>query len=61
MSATDLVTTTWRKSTHSGANDNCVEVGGSSVAPERGVRDSKDSGGPMLCVPAGSARPSRCR
>lgn len=36
----------WRKSSYSGSSTNCVEVddGDGSVA----VRDSKDSGGPVL-------------
>ncbi|MGW2253312.1 DUF397 domain-containing protein [Kitasatospora sp. NPDC001660] len=43
----DALTTTWRKSTHSGGSDACVEVadGLGGVLP---VRDSKDPGGPVL-------------
>jgi len=37
----------WRKSSHSGANGDCVEV--ARPAPGRiAVRDSKDPGGPRL-------------
>jgi hypothetical protein len=44
--------TTWRKSTFSGTNSNCVEV---AVSPDRvGVRDSKNSEGPRLSVPPAS-------
>jgi len=42
--------TTWRKSSRSGANTDCVEVASSLDA----VRDSKNEGGPTLKVsPAG--------
>ncbi|MEU8202335.1 DUF397 domain-containing protein [Streptosporangium sp. NPDC049046] len=42
----DLTKATWRKSTFSGANGDCVEVAdlGDAVA----VRDSKDPSGPKL-------------
>jgi hypothetical protein len=43
----DLSRAVWRKSSHSGANGDCVEVAGnlpSAVA----VRDSKDRGGAAL-------------
>ena len=36
---------TWRKSSHSGSDTNCVEV-----AAEGAVRDSKNPGGPVLNV-----------
>jgi hypothetical protein len=44
-------TTTWRKSTHSGGNENCVECaadGATGIA----VRDSKNPHGPALHFPA---------
>ncbi|HEY7484622.1 MAG TPA: DUF397 domain-containing protein [Streptosporangiaceae bacterium] len=37
----------WRKSTHSGSGDQCVEVAAIS-AGRRAVRDSKDPHGPAL-------------
>lgn len=45
---TDLTGTTWKKSTRSSANDNCVEV----AANDRvvGLRDSKDPNGPALAL-----------
>lgn len=48
MSTTDLV---WFKSSYSGSSgDDCVEV---AVTPATvHVRDSKDSGGPRLTLPA---------
>ncbi|MFC5185386.1 DUF397 domain-containing protein [Actinomadura harenae] len=36
----------WRKSSHSPGWDDCVEMAG--AASVVGVRDSKDSGGPVL-------------
>jgi hypothetical protein len=39
---------TWRKSGHSGAESNCVELNGTLDA----VRDSKNPSGPTLSVPA---------
>ncbi|MGW0933263.1 DUF397 domain-containing protein [Streptomyces sp. NPDC002644] len=41
--------TTWRKSSYSGANGDCVEVGvvGQAVA----VRDSKQDRGPAFLIP----------
>ena len=43
---------TWRKSSYSGNENNCVElaVGQTTV----GVRDSKQPGGPVLTFAAGS-------
>ena len=43
----DISGTRWRKSTRSGTNGNCVEVGTGAAAI--GVRDTKDHGhGPVL-------------
>ena len=39
------MTMTWRKSSRSGAESNCVELGSSGA-----VRDSKNPGGPRLAV-----------
>lgn len=39
----------WRKSSYSQGQDACVEV---RLAPEVGVRDTKDSLGGQLAVPA---------
>jgi uncharacterized protein DUF397 len=43
----DLSRATWRKSAHSGANGDCVEVAG-NVPEAVAVRDSKDRSGPAL-------------
>jgi hypothetical protein len=37
----------WRKSSHSSGNDNCLELA-TSTSPVIGVRDSKNSSGPVL-------------
>ncbi|RZS30315.1 uncharacterized protein DUF397 [Herbihabitans rhizosphaerae] len=45
----DLTSITWRKSSLSGSNAECVELG---HAPERAaVRDSKNPTGPVLVFP----------
>jgi hypothetical protein len=41
---------TWRTSTYSGTNGNCVEVGGTARTVM--VRDTKDRDGGVLSVPA---------
>jgi len=44
--AVDFSTATWRKSTKTQANGQCVEV--ARVGDVIGVRDSKNPGGPVL-------------
>jgi hypothetical protein len=72
MTAGDVDAITWRKSSYSGSNGDCVEVGwrkssyseGSNGCVEVGwadaedvaVRDSKHPGGPTLAFPAGPWR-----
>ncbi|MFI2709031.1 DUF397 domain-containing protein [Micromonospora sp. NPDC018662] len=46
MTTSELSGATWRTSTRSGSNANCVEV--AMTAATVGVRDSKDPAGPML-------------
>ncbi|MBB5829418.1 DUF397 domain-containing protein [Micromonospora carbonacea] len=46
MTTPELSGATWRKSTRSGSNANCVEV--AETARAVGVRDSKDPAGPVL-------------
>ncbi|GAB7185897.1 DUF397 domain-containing protein [Kitasatospora sp. Ki12] len=40
----------FKKSTHSGGNDNCVEVAAVPGRPVSFIRDSKDPNGPALAV-----------
>jgi predicted secreted Zn-dependent protease len=42
----DLRAATWRKSTRSGANGNCIEV--AKLPNAVAIRDSKDLSGPVL-------------
>ena len=44
----------WRKSSHSGANNDCIEVGGRPGAVA--VRDTKDPHGPALAFAPADAR-----
>lgn len=50
----DLSRTRWRKSTYSGGNGDCVEVG--SLDQTVAVRDSKHLTGPSLFVSPGTWR-----
>ena len=55
MTAADVDAITWRKSSHSGSNGDCVEVGWADTE-DVAVRDSKHPGGPTLAFPAGPWR-----
>ncbi len=46
--------TTWRKSTYSGSQTNCIEVGNATGLVR--VRDTKDCQGPTLTVSANAWR-----
>jgi hypothetical protein len=46
MPTLDPAGATWRKSSRSGGQGNCVEVAGTPIVI--GVRDSKDRSGPVL-------------
>ncbi|MGQ0840850.1 DUF397 domain-containing protein [Actinokineospora sp.] len=52
MSALDLSTARWRKSTRSTNTSNCVEVAFPGAVAA--VRDSKNPAGPALLMPAAS-------
>ena len=47
-----MIKMTWRKSTYSNGEANCIETASQPGAVA--VRDSKDPGGPRLAVPAAS-------
>ncbi|MBQ1011921.1 DUF397 domain-containing protein [Micromonospora sp. M51] len=51
----ELIAAEWRKSSRSNQDANCVEVA-TNLGDVVGVRDSKDSGGPVLVVDAYSWR-----
>ncbi|MEU7619585.1 DUF397 domain-containing protein [Micromonospora rifamycinica] len=51
----EIAGVTWRKSSHSSAQGNCVEVADGQPAVV-GVRDSKDIAGPVLVFPTQSWR-----
>jgi hypothetical protein len=45
----DISDARWRKSSFSGANNNCVEIAG-NLPGVVAIRDSKNPGGPVLAV-----------
>ncbi|WP_156754787.1 DUF397 domain-containing protein [Actinokineospora pegani] len=55
MSALDLSTANWRKSSRSSNTGNCVEL--ATPSPVTAIRDSKNPDGPALVFPE-SALPS---
>jgi hypothetical protein len=50
MGASELIFGTWRKSSFSGANSNCVEVAHTAIAVI-GIRDSKSPTSGTLTLP----------
>ncbi|MCC3777207.1 DUF397 domain-containing protein [Streptomyces sp. UNOB3_S3] len=50
----ELSGATWRKSTYSTANDDCLEVADPIPGHLIPVRDSKTPAGPALLLPAGA-------
>jgi Domain of unknown function (DUF397) len=52
MSALDLSTARWRKSTRSSDTNTCVEV--AFAGQVVGLRDSKNADGPLLAISAAS-------
>ncbi|MGW0785907.1 DUF397 domain-containing protein [Streptomyces sp. NPDC002913] len=50
--AAELAGASWRTSTYSAANNECVEVATTGLGSWVGVRDSKVQRGPVLAVPA---------
>ncbi|XMN04648.1 DUF397 domain-containing protein [Streptomyces griseobrunneus] len=54
----ELPRAVWSKSSYSGGNEGqCVELADLAVTPfagQRGIRDSKNPGGPALLIPAES-------
>jgi hypothetical protein len=55
MDNTDDGTVSWRKSSHSGANGNCVEIAALDDGAT-GVRNSRHPDGPILRYPNGTVR-----
>lgn len=49
----DMSGATWRKSTHSGGNNDCVEL--ADLGPILAVRDSKNPDGPKLAFGSAAA------
>src|SRR5579884_1689920 len=55
MNNTDDGTAAWRKSSHSGANGNCVEIAALDI-DTTGVRNSRHPDGPILRYPNATVR-----